>query len=72
LGESFPDLEVDNLFLEGADPADQILALEDQADLIVMSTHGRTGLSAAVLGNVTYSVLKSAEVPVLAIRSTLP
>ncbi len=62
-------LEYERLFVEGADPADRILALADQADLIVMATHGRTGLSAAVLGNVTYSVLKASEIPVLAIRS---
>lgn len=50
------------------DPITAILEKQSGTDLIAMGTHGRTGFSAAVLGNVAYSVLKSAEVPVLAIR----
>ena len=45
-----------------------ILESQDSIDLIVMGSHGRTGLNAAVLGNTAYSVLRKAEVPVLAIR----
>jgi len=55
------------VFHEG-EPTRSILEEQDSADLIVMGTHGRTGLGAAVLGSVAYSVLKSAELPVLAIR----
>ena len=40
------------------------------ADLIVMGTHGRTGLSRFVLGSVAYGVLKSAATPVLVVPST--
>lgn len=54
-------------FLEGL-PADSILARQSSCDLIVMGSHGRTGLSAAVLGNVAYEVMKKSEKPVLAIR----
>lgn len=54
-------------FREG-DPITSILEKQSSTDLVVMGTHGRTGLSAAVLGNVAYGVLKAAEVPVLAIR----
>jgi nucleotide-binding universal stress UspA family protein len=36
-------------------------------DLIVMSTHGRSGLSRMLLGSVTEKVLRSASCPVLAI-----
>lgn len=50
--------------------ADCIVEFEKDRDLVVMGTHGRTGLSAAVLGNVAYSVLRRSAVPVLAVRDT--
>ncbi len=55
-------------FTEG-DPAQRVLEIEKEFDLIVMGTHGHTGLSAAVLGSVTYSVLRAAHTPVLALRA---
>lgn len=36
-------------------------------DLIVMATHGRTGLDRTLLGSVTERVLRSSSVPVLAV-----
>jgi nucleotide-binding universal stress UspA family protein len=36
-------------------------------DLIVMSTHGRSGLQRFLLGSVTDRVIRSSHVPVLAI-----
>ena len=54
-------------FTDG-DPVEEILRLQDGHDLIAMGTHGHTGLSAVLLGNVTYSVLRQARTPVLAIR----
>ena len=39
------------------------------ADLIVMSTHGRRGLTAALLGSVTEEVVRLSECPVLTIRT---
>jgi nucleotide-binding universal stress UspA family protein len=38
------------------------------ADLIVMTTHGRTGLGRLVFGSVAEAVLRSAPCPVLLIR----
>jgi len=51
-------------------PADAIvrLARERQVDLIVMGTHGRTGLSHVLLGSVAEKVLREAPCPVLIIR----
>jgi universal stress protein A len=40
------------------------------ASLIVMGTHGRTGLAHAVLGTVAGQVLRNAPCPVLAVRQT--
>lgn len=38
------------------------------ADLIVMGTHGRRGVSRALLGSVTETVVRSAPCPVLTVR----
>ena len=54
-------------FVDGS-PADTIHQAERAADLVVMGTHGLTGLSAALIGSVTYSVLKHATRPVLVVR----
>lgn len=43
-------------------------AEEENADLIVMSTHGRTGIVKLVLGSVTANVVAKAPCPVLSIR----
>jgi nucleotide-binding universal stress UspA family protein len=56
--------------LEGV-PYLQILeaAKGHQADLIVIGTHGRTGLSHLLLGSVAERVVRGSEIPVLTIRS---
>ncbi|WP_135365436.1 universal stress protein [Halosimplex halophilum] len=38
-------------------------------DLVVMGTHGRTGLERYLLGSVTEKVVRTAEVPVLTVRA---
>lgn len=52
------------------DPRDLILntAKTRGADLIVMGTHGRRGLSRMVMGSVAENVLRHAPCPVLVIR----
>lgn len=40
-----------------------------EADLVVLGTHGRTGLSHALLGSVAQSVLEETPLPVLVVRS---
>jgi nucleotide-binding universal stress UspA family protein len=51
-------------------PADEIVSLADQekADLIVISTHGSTGLQRLVFGSVAERVVRLANVPVLTVR----
>jgi len=39
-------------------------------DLIVMGTHGRTGLDRYLLGSVTERVVRTADMPVLTVRVT--
>ena len=50
---------------------EQIIEKAEQAniDLIVMSTHGRTGLSHILIGSVTEHIVRQAKCPVLSIRS---
>lgn len=52
-------------------PSDVIVraAAEKRADLIAMSSHGRTGIARWALGSVTERVLRTADVPVLVVRS---
>ncbi|HEY7519862.1 MAG TPA: universal stress protein [Methylomirabilota bacterium] len=51
-------------------PAERILeaARETGADLIAMSTHGRTGLGRLLFGSVAEQVLREAQVPVFLMR----
>jgi|SRR5579875_1645317 len=51
-------------------PADAILSIVDQedADLIAMTTHGRSGLSRFLIGSVADDVLRHAECPVLIVH----
>lgn len=48
-------------------PADSILdyAQENQVDLIIMSTHGRSGISRWAFGSVAEKVIRNSPVPVL-------
>jgi nucleotide-binding universal stress UspA family protein len=69
-----PDgVRVERRFEEG-DVADQILrvATETPADLIVMGTHGRTGLGRLLMGNVAERVVRRATCPVLTVKTPLP
>jgi nucleotide-binding universal stress UspA family protein len=43
-------------------------ATDRGCDLIVMASHGRSGLSAMVLGSVTNKVLTHAKIPVLVVQ----
>lgn len=43
-------------------------AEENGVDLIVMGTHGRTGLNRYLLGSVTEKVVRLSDVPVLTVR----
>jgi nucleotide-binding universal stress UspA family protein len=44
-------------------------ATAQKADLIVMSTHGRSGLGRLILGSVAESVLRGTTVPILIVRA---
>jgi nucleotide-binding universal stress UspA family protein len=48
------------------------VAEEEKSDMIVMATHGRTGLSHLVMGSVAEKVVRTATCPVLTIRPASP
>lgn len=55
-------------------PTDAIAAQvrESGANLIVMGTHGRTGLRRLLFGSVTEAVMRTASVPVIAVPESAP
>jgi nucleotide-binding universal stress UspA family protein len=65
-----PSIRVEHRLEEG-DPVEQILnaARETCADLIVMGTHGRTGLGRLLMGSVAEHVVRRASCPVLTVRT---
>ncbi|MCA9162458.1 MAG: universal stress protein [Pirellulaceae bacterium] len=56
--------------LVAGDPADAIvrLAEEEQVEMIVLGSHGRTGLSRLLMGSVTESIVRHAKCPVLTVK----
>jgi len=65
------DFQVTTMVRTGQQVAVEIIdfAKESGADLIVMCTHGRSGISRWFLGSVAFKVLVRAETPILLIRS---
>ncbi len=64
-----PKLRTRTVLAEGV-PFDQILQAAErlQCDLIVMATHGHTGLAHAIIGSVAENVVRRAPCPVLTVR----
>ena len=56
------------------DPAAEIVRLAGQegVDLIVMGTHGRTGLKRMLMGSVAEAVVRRASCPVLTFKESVP
>jgi len=64
-------IEVDETILGGDNPATAILnfARKCGADLIVMGSHGRTGLGRLLLGSVSEQVIGQASCPVMLVKA---
>jgi len=64
------DVSCDTIQIEDVQPYQAIIATaaDRGCDLIVMASHGRSGLSAVVLGSVTNKVLTHTKIPVLVVR----
>jgi nucleotide-binding universal stress UspA family protein len=68
LSPSLQDVVIKEI-VEMGEPHDWIVdwAKDNSIDIIVIATHGRSGLSRMMLGSVTEKVLRKAQCPVLAI-----
>lgn len=65
-------LLVETHLLKGDPAAEIIKAAGDlQCDLIVMGTHGRTGVPRLLMGSVTERVLRTSPVPIVAVRQPM-
>lgn len=62
-------VKVKSVFLKGI-PADKILeyAQENNIDLIVVGTHGLTGIKKFLIGSIAEKVVRHSRVPVMVIR----
>jgi nucleotide-binding universal stress UspA family protein len=64
-----PGVEVERRAIEG-DAGDVLVTEAANAELIVVGSHGRTGLKAALLGSVSRHVVDHATCPVVVVKST--
>lgn len=70
-GDSVPEtLEVRRRLVRGFDPSREIanVADEEKVDLIVMATHGRTGLQHVLLGSTAEKLVRYSACPVLTVK----
>jgi nucleotide-binding universal stress UspA family protein len=65
----YPEVRTEHVVVEGS-PVEKILDLarKRKCDLIVMGTHGRTGLMSLLMGSVAEQVLRQAPCPVVIVR----
>ncbi|MEG2359409.1 universal stress protein [Acinetobacter sp.] len=63
-------IEVDVKLIHGVSPSEGIIQVADEvsADLIIMGSHGRTGLQKMMLGSVAQNVLTQSPIPVLIVK----
>ena len=68
IDQYFADIDITHELLEAGGPVDLEMikyAKENSIDLIVMATHGRTGLSRLLIGSITEKVVRNSNCPVL-------
>jgi nucleotide-binding universal stress UspA family protein len=65
----YPGVRIERRLVEGG-IAEEILRMAEEyrCDLVVMGTHGRTGLDRMLMGSVAEEVLRRARCPVLAVK----
>ena len=67
--EEFMGLEVEEVIVHGDAAAEIVrVAGEQEADLIVISSHGRTGLGRMIFGSTAEAVVRHASCPVLVVK----
>jgi nucleotide-binding universal stress UspA family protein len=67
--EDFSDLDVEEVIVHGDAAAEIVrVAGEREVDLIVVSSHGRTGLGRIIFGSIAEAVVRHASCPVLVVK----
>jgi nucleotide-binding universal stress UspA family protein len=69
LGKSLEDVDVHRTVMEDRNPAEALVELSDDADLLVVGSRGRGGFSSLLLGSVSHAVVLHARCPVVVIPS---
>jgi nucleotide-binding universal stress UspA family protein len=70
---TYPGLTVERTAIEGSPGRDIVaFATESKCDLIVMGTHGRTGLGRLLMGSVAEEAVRRAPCPVLTVKTPMP
>jgi nucleotide-binding universal stress UspA family protein len=64
-------IKTDTVILSGK-PADRLVlyAVNNGIDLIIMATHGRSGISRLFWGSVAEKILRATDIPVLLVKTT--
>jgi nucleotide-binding universal stress UspA family protein len=72
INETVDEYSVVTPVIRSGIPADEIARYgrEAQADLIVIATHGRTGLAHALIGSIAEKVIRCSTVPVFVVKPT--
>ena len=66
---SDPGVEIEQKLVED-DAGDALVAESASAELVVVGSHGRTGLKAALLGSVSRHVVSHAACPVVVVKAS--
>ena len=64
-----PGIDVEQKLVEG-DAGDVLVGESDSAQLVVVGSHGRSGLQAALLGSVSRHVATHADCPVVVVKAS--
>jgi nucleotide-binding universal stress UspA family protein len=63
-----PTIEIERRLVEG-DAGDALVSESAEADLVVVGSHGRSGIKAALLGSVSRHVVDRAACPVVVVKA---
>ncbi len=68
--QRYPSMQIECEIQETNDPAMSVVeyAHKQQADMIVMSSHGRRGLKRLLMGSVTEGVMRLTQIPVMVLK----
>jgi nucleotide-binding universal stress UspA family protein len=68
----FEDSQIDEYILSNQKPVDAIVDNGKDYDLIIMSSHGKSGFNRLLLGSVTEKVIRLSHTPVLLVKGDYP